>query len=308
MLLEFTVPSVRKILRSQERWAPLAERAGHGTAIKRGREIPLRVGVQSIVPEDPELHRKLGIGEKQTVLVVGGGHGDWANALSQKSEVHYSDASLPMKKLAEARFAGKGIKSFAVADAMMWPRKAPYDWVFAYQPAPYGNTSLPIAILRAVAHAKGCVFVTDRLEIPKKVFDIFGDHFSRIYKAGYESSPETIKSRPFGLRESVKALFGGKHEPVWVFRVRASESEEPRKQAQADLKVLKAASDEGPVDIRVLAGRLGMSESRVVESLARLTHLSNLLDEKAHHKVVVEMQDKLARRATEYAERLQHQP
>jgi len=296
MEIEFVVPSVRKLLERKQPWNPV-----QGVSKWFGRTY-LRGYSQTVTPNYPELHRKLGLKEGERVLFVAGSFGDWANNLAETGvEVHYTDVSKRMVDYVKMRFPKTRIKSFAVADSMRWPQKVGYDRIVSFDPPPWVIKSLPLAILRGIAHTKGCTFAAGYERGPKIVFDLYGKIFARLYGTPYEHSVEKVSARPSVL----PGIRVRRQSPVWVFHIRAPQSEDSRKAAQADLRILASLKGMEKTDIRVLAGRLRMSENRVIDSLVRLTKLSSFLDDETRRPLVVEMPGKLYRRASEYQETLE---
>ena len=76
---------------------------------------------QSIVPKDHALGKKIGITPNDRVLVFAGYAGDWARALSEFCEVHFTDISKSVVKHVESQRAN--IRSFNARPAEVQPRR-----------------------------------------------------------------------------------------------------------------------------------------------------------------------------------------
>ncbi|HLD59344.1 MAG TPA: hypothetical protein VI977_06985 [archaeon] len=113
---------------------------------------------QAMVPPSKHLPEKLGIKPGEKILVFAGCNGDWADALAQSCEVHYTDLSKQMSDFARKKHSGK-IRSFRTRPAQLQPRrKRLYDWSFSFEPYPLVFTrNFKLALARALLNRKGAI-------------------------------------------------------------------------------------------------------------------------------------------------------
>ncbi len=150
---------------------------------------------------------QLGIPAGSKVLFFAASYGDWANALSQTTELTYADVSKSMVSYAKRRFNGKGIKKFTVADALLWPKRGEFDYLVSYVPIPL-KERLPLIVLRALALAKG-IRILSPGSIDAALFRQY-DPRARVEKIKIPTTDGIVKMPVFFADSSVKTRFKAK--------------------------------------------------------------------------------------------------
>jgi len=267
MRVDFEIASVRKILKKRDLWAP------HSESRRR----------QDLIPRDAALPEKMGLKPGTKVLFFAGAAGDWANALAERGvEVHYSDASKAMVEYAKRRFPGTKIRSFRSGDAIRWPEKIRYDRVVSFEPIPLEASSLPIALLRAIAHSGGATLAYYReggsVELAMKAL-------SKIYGAGFRHEAKSVAGA--WLSDDVRMASNY----VDFYHLDAPGAE-GRRLAEIDLKVLAALGDRKDVSLAALAKKpevapYGLGEKELLGSLRRLARVSEHVDSPLRNTIAV---------------------
>lgn len=242
--------------------------------------VPSVRAAQATVPADPRLLHHLGIEPGSKILFFAGYTGNWAKALAEQAEVHFTDASAGMVRrarlLQEQNPEGTRIRSFRTREASRIPlSKNRFDWSVSFEPFPlYWGGGLPLSLLRSLLNRKGAKIVIsnpDNVGFERNVLAVI----ARAYGASWNK-------REFDLLVREGPFASGRPEPK-SHAVFSLETNDPaRHKAMQDLKVLRACRTEG---IETLDGlfsephvmRLGISREQLLESLRRLNVLGRLV-------------------------------
>ncbi|MBS3061511.1 MAG: hypothetical protein J4215_02930 [Candidatus Diapherotrites archaeon] len=119
---------------------------------------PRSLKTQDLVPEDSQLGQKIGIKPGEKVLVFAGDYGDWAKAIGQFAEVHYTDISPTAVHFVRENKA-QTLTSVRARIAELMPRtENRFDWSFSFEPIPLWPR-LPLVLARSLLNKKGGIFL-----------------------------------------------------------------------------------------------------------------------------------------------------
>jgi hypothetical protein len=225
---------------------------------------------QDWVPSDIHLATKLGIAPGEKILFFAGCAGDWARALSDNAQVHYTDISPSMTALVKEHGPSK-IRSFRTRPAELQPRRAGrFDWSFSFEPIPLVfDEKISLVVVRGLLNNKGVKIVYQKSysALPEKLLALV-KRIGSMYRVSIET--KIVPVRGAGSVES----------SMWVLTVKTNSH--ARELARLDLKVLQllnAQSKKGNLPSqREIASRVSAPLSAVRRCRRRLEAITPILN------------------------------
>jgi hypothetical protein len=239
---------------------------------KRGYGWPAQDKHQGVIPDDPQLGKKIGFSPKERILVFAGSYGDWASSLSRFAEVHYTDVSPSMTNYARLKFPSN-VRSFRARPAELQPRKkGRFDWSFSFEPFPIMDRgTISLVLLRSLLNNKGAKIVFGGIHSRYGIEDLSRDlmKLRRNYRIRTEKRSFWIAAKDSGGRSGFSSFIS----ILTVFT-----NPHAQRKAQLDLKVLQllnSADKTGRVITnQEIATRLSVPIQNVKKSRQRLDSIT----------------------------------
>jgi hypothetical protein len=244
------VPNIKKILKDSQGWKVSAVQKNVDGNMVWKKKIARS---QHTLVSDKSLLRKIGLDRKDSILIIAGYYGDWADAIARAGcETTYSELSKSLVDYARRRF-GKNdkIQKFMQANYVNVPKKEQgFDWTVTFEPVGI-NMGLPLAVVRSLLNRKGFKVI----HYPRENKPLEKYHNIKViasaYGAGFERKSVFIN----GIDQKLRTL-KGKHIVTTVLT-----NDKARHMARTDLQSLK-------------------SNVFSKDSLRRLSKVSRLIDKK----------------------------
>lgn len=226
--------------------------------------------MQELAPSEKNLALKIGMNERDKVLVFAGYLGDWSSALSKNTHVTHTDISKELVEFVKNK-KRKAIQRFKVATAESIPqRQRIYDWSFSFEPIPLiGQNMLGLNLARSLLNNKGSKIVFSELhaEYIRNCWKKFVEPLRNIYGATIEIKEMNLSSFGEGIITKER-LFT-------LITIRTNDA--ARKKAFVDLRLFnaieKATFAQKRITTRELAKRFKISEIEAIKSVMRLEKL-----------------------------------
>jgi hypothetical protein len=229
---------------------------------------------QGLIPKDPSLAKKLGIKKGARVNYFASFYGNFARALSEKTQLSATDASKEMKEFVQSR---KHKIPFRTIPAQSYPRiRNAYDWSVSFEPFPLLHVGgLELAAMRGLLNRKGVKIISTSKNtfsiIKEKEFTPKLAKVAKLYGADLDERKVQINaSARYGLKPKVE----------YVDVITLHTNNIAREKVHRDLMLISAI-EKGKAktekELIKFGLKIGLNEVQVRASLKRISQLPLLL-------------------------------
>lgn len=270
--MKFQIPNLKEILKPE--WS---HNVGYGV---KGREkSKLNALEQGTTPHDKNLLRKLGIKNKERILVIAGYYASWAQALEKTgAKVDYSDISKEIvnwvKKNEKTKFNNYICSNYELIPG----REKEYDWTFTYE-ACGGGRGLSIAYIRSLLNSKGGILA---IHLGDKKHQIANASKIKRYPNIVQTLSNIYNAKFFVNKKQINAhKRGEKNIETYEFLIsKIKTNNSARRKARLDMNILDYISNKKKIDLEKDSKKLNLRKAELKDSLERLNKLKQIINQK----------------------------